>query len=79
MEGVEVRVLEREGRLGTIFLVVDGEQILQGSYAILSKEIGLGMVSTWSDNRNFSKLWHEFASYLWENSHPIETVFPMGD
>ncbi len=79
MEGVEVRILEREGRLGTIFLVVDGEQILQGSYAILSQEIGLGMVSTWSDNLNFSKLWHDFASYLWENSQTIETAPPMGD
>lgn len=79
MEDVEVRLLEREGRLGTLFIVVDGREILQGSYAILSQEIGLGMISTWSDNRNFSKLWHDFANYLWENSQPIETALPIGD
>ena len=78
MKEVEVKLLEREGRLGTIFLVANGE-VLQGTYAILSKEIGLGMVAMWSDNKNFSELWHEFATYLWENSKPIEKALPMGD
>ncbi|MFX1520636.1 MAG: TrmB family transcriptional regulator [Promethearchaeota archaeon] len=79
MEGVEVKLLEREGRLGTIFLVVDGREILQGSYAILSQEIGLGMISTWSDNQNFSALWKEFADYLWKGARELETVLPMGE
>jgi sugar-specific transcriptional regulator TrmB len=80
MEGVEVKLLEREGRLGIIFLVVDGREILQGSYAILSQEIGLGMVATWSDNKNFSELWHEFAkNYLWEGARELETTLLMGE
>ncbi len=70
----EVRLLEREGRLGTIFLVVDGKETLQGSYAILSQEIGLGMIATWSDNQNFSALWKEFADYLFEESQQIEAI-----
>ncbi len=78
MDKVEVRLIEREGRLGTIFLVVDGE-VLQGTYAILSQEIGLGMVATWSDNINFSELWHEFANYLWENSQPLEKALPTDE
>jgi sugar-specific transcriptional regulator TrmB len=75
----EVRLLEREGRLGTIFLVVDGKETLQGSYAILSQEIGLGMVAMWSDNQNFSKLWHEFANYLWEGARELENTLPMSE
>jgi hypothetical protein len=75
----EVRLLEREGRLGTIFLVVDGKETLQGSYAILSQEIGLGMVAMWSDNQNFSELFHEFANYLWEGARELETTLPMSE
>lgn len=79
MKGAEVRLLEREGRLGIILLAIDRREVLQGSYAILAQEIGLGMVATWSDRQNFSELWHEFATYLWENSKPIESAFPMDD
>ncbi len=75
----EVKLLEREGRLGSIFLVIDGNEILQGTYAILSQEIGLGMVAMWSDNKNFSELWHEFANYLWEKSQPLESVISVSE
>jgi sugar-specific transcriptional regulator TrmB len=71
----DIRIIELEGRrLGTIFLVVDEKEILQGTYTILSQEIGLGMVATWSDNKNFASLWKEFSDYLFEKSRPIETV-----
>ncbi len=70
LEGVaETKVRERA--FNAIFLVCDAKEMLQGSYARIGGEVELGLISIWTDNKEFSQLWKEFTDYIWKDSKKI--------
>lgn len=54
-----------------IWVIIDSQEILQGTYAQLEGGIELGIMATWSDNHSFSELWKRFSDSLWDSATPL--------
>ncbi|NHK31943.1 MAG: hypothetical protein FK730_11365 [Asgard group archaeon] len=65
----KVRVSEN---FHAIWVIIDSQEILQGTYAQLEGGIELGIMATWSDNQGFAQLWQRFSNSLWENADPLD-------
>ena len=57
-----------------IWVIIDSQEILQGTYAQLEGGIELGVMATWSDNQAFAELWKRFSDSLWENATPLDKI-----
>ncbi|NHJ85719.1 MAG: TrmB family transcriptional regulator [Asgard group archaeon] len=65
----EIKVSEN---FHAIWVIIDSDEILQGTYAQLEGGIELGVMATWSDNQSFSQLWRRFSDYLWVEAKPLK-------
>jgi len=64
----EIRVSEN---FHAIWVIIDSQEMLQGTYAQLEGGIELGIMATWSDNPSFSILWKRFSDSIWEKATPL--------
>ena len=67
-------LLGEHRELHAIWVIIDSDEILQGTYAQLEGGIELGVMATWSDNQSFSQLWRRFSDYIWVEAKPLKDL-----